>query len=56
MPRLRNIGLARSLLTCAACSTKCEVTSAPSPPAYQGIPAGLISRCTVNDVDMVTAS
>lgn len=53
MPRLRNICLALSLLTCAACSTKSEIASAP-PPFYQGIPAGLMARCTVKDVNLVT--
>ncbi|WP_231957952.1 Rz1-like lysis system protein LysC [Novosphingobium resinovorum] len=53
MPKSANICLALSLLTCAACSTRSEVASAP-PLAYDGIPAGLMERCTVKDVDLVT--
>lgn len=55
MPRLRNICLALSLLTCAACSRSNEVASAPPPPsAYQGIPAGLLERCVVKDVALTS--
>lgn len=56
MPRLRNICLALSLLTCAACSKGSEVASAPPAPAYQGIPPGLMPRCTAEDIPLKTAA
>ncbi|WP_442947303.1 Rz1-like lysis system protein LysC [Novosphingobium sp.] len=56
MPRLRNICLALSLLTCAACSKRSDVASAPPPPAYEGIPAGLMARCTVKDIPLETTA
>ncbi|WP_395326954.1 hypothetical protein WBP06_09560 [Novosphingobium sp. BL-8H] len=43
-------------MTCAACSnSRSEIASAP-PPAYQGIPAGLMEPCTVQDVPQETVA
>lgn len=52
MPRLRNICLALSLLTCAACSKSSKLASAPAPPAYRGVDAGLLEQCVVRDVEL----
>ncbi|WP_146037162.1 Rz1-like lysis system protein LysC [Novosphingobium guangzhouense] len=44
------------LMICAACSSsKGEVVSA-APPSYQGIPAGLMEPCTVQDVRQETVA
>lgn len=32
------------------------MSSAPPPPAYQGIPAGLMPRCTVEDIPLKTTA
>lgn len=30
------------------------MASAPPPPAYQGVPAGLLERCVVKDVELAS--
>jgi hypothetical protein len=56
MRKFANLWLVASLLTCAACSnSKGEIASAP-PPVYQGIDAGLMERCTVQDVPQETVA
>ena len=56
MPKFANLWLVVCLLSCAACSnSKGEIASAP-PPAYEGIPAGLMERCTVQDVPQETVA
>lgn len=41
------------MLICVGCSTRSEIASAP-PLAYRGNPAGLMTRCTVQDVELVS--
>ncbi|WP_148649255.1 Rz1-like lysis system protein LysC [Novosphingobium barchaimii] len=54
MRKFANSWLAACLLTLGACSnSRGEIASAPLP-AYQGIPAGLMARCTVQDVPQET--
>ncbi|WP_420873460.1 Rz1-like lysis system protein LysC [Novosphingobium resinovorum] len=56
MRKFVNSCLVACLLTCAACSnSKSEIASAP-PLAYEGIPAGLMERCTVQDVPQETVA
>ena len=44
--------LASSIMLLAACSNRSEIVSAP--PVYLGVPQGLLARCAVNDVPLVT--
>lgn len=53
MPRSKSTCLALSLLICAGCSTRSEVVASPPARVYRGIPAGLMTRCTVQDVELV---
>lgn len=39
-------------MSLGACSSKNEVVSAP--PIYMGVPAGLMERCVVRDVELET--
>jgi hypothetical protein len=56
MRKFANSWLVACLMTCAACSnSKSEIASAPLP-VYQGIPAGLMERCTVQDVQQETVA
>lgn len=56
MRKFANSWLVACLMTCAACSnSKSEIASAP-PPVYRGIPAGLMERCTVQDVPQETVA
>lgn len=43
-------------MTCAACSNSSDKIASAPPPVYQGIPAGLIERCTVQDVPQETVA
>lgn len=52
MHKLGTISLASCLLSLSGCSNGPEVASAP--PAYVGIPAGLMERCVVRDVELNT--
>ncbi|MFT4056450.1 MAG: Rz1-like lysis system protein LysC [Novosphingobium sp.] len=55
MRKFVNSCLVVCLLTCAACSSsRSEIASAPL--VYQGIPAGLMEPCTVQDVRQETVA
>ena len=56
MPRSKSICLALSRLICAGCSKRSDGAFAPPPPAYVGIPAGLMARRTVKDVPLTTTA
>lgn len=56
MKRFAALWLSACLPIFASCSnSKSEIASAP-PPVYQGIPAGLMERCTVQDVPQETVA
>ena len=56
MKRSAALWLSACLPIFASCSnSKSEIASAP-PPVYQGIPAGLMERCTVQDVPQETVA